>query len=200
MRPPFVVHPDEHTRTSVVWDLVEEGGIEMDTDQVIESPTLRLLVVVAQAARGDELRRRLESVSRGRQLELCLLAPAFAASGLEYVASDVDRGIERALDRLDRSLAEMNWMQVATARGEVGEADPMLAIDSALVSFEADEIVLVPSAKRDQFAEKELFERVRDRFGLPVWEIELSDDQYGTHAVQVAHSSIGNPGAPAALR
>jgi hypothetical protein len=163
----------------------------METDQVIDSPTVRILVVVAQAARGEELRRRLESVSRGRRLELCLLAPAFAASGLEYVASDVDRGIQRALDRLDRSLAEMRWMQVVAARGEVGEADPMLAIDSALVSFEADEIVLVPSEERDQFAEKELFERVRDHFELPVWEIELSEDQGGTHAVQVAHSHTG---------
>jgi hypothetical protein len=172
----------------------------MDVDEVVDSPTLRLLVVVAQAARGDELRRRLQGVSRGRRLELCLLAPAFAASGLEYVASDVDRGIQRALDRLDESLAEMSWMQVITARGEVGEADPMLAIDSALVSFEADEIVLVPSPERDQFAEKELFERVRDRFELPVWEIELSEDRYGTHAVQVAYSSLGHPGAPAALR
>jgi hypothetical protein len=127
------------------------------------------------------------SVSRGRRLELCLLAPAFAASGLEYVASDVDRGIRRALDRLDRSLAEMSCKQVVAARGEVGEADPMLAIDSALVTFAADEIVLVPSPDRDQWAEKELFERVCERFGLPVWEIELNEDESGTHAVQVAH-------------
>jgi hypothetical protein len=108
-------------------------------------------------------------VSRGRGLELCLLAPAFAASGLEYVASDVDRGIQRALDRLDRSLSEMGWLQVVAARGEVGEADPMLAIDSAL----------------------ELFERVCRRFELPVWEIELNEDEGGiTHAVQVAHSPV----------
>lgn len=83
-------------------------------------------------------------------------------------------------------------------RGRRGRPD--VGDDSALVSFEADEIVLVPSPERDQFAEKELFERVRDRFGLPVWEIELSEDRYGTHAVQVAYSSLGHPGAPAALR
>jgi hypothetical protein len=63
------------------------------------------------------------------------MAPAFAASGLEYVAGDVDRGIQRALDRLDRSLSE---------------------------------IVLVP-----------------------VWEIELNEDEGGTtQAVQVAHSPV----------
>jgi hypothetical protein len=158
----------------------------METDQVVDSPTVRLLVVVAQAARGEELRRRLLGLSRGRQLELCLLAPAFAASGLEYIASDVDRGIRRALDRLERSLEEMRWEQVVTARGEVGEADPMLAIDTALVTFDADEIVLVPSAERDQWAEKELFARVCERFELPVWEIELNEDERGIHAVQVA--------------
>jgi hypothetical protein len=164
----------------------------MDSVHAVDSPTVRILVVVAQAARGEELRRRLSSVSRGRRLELCLLAPAYAASGLEYVASDVDRGIQRALDRLDQSLSEMNWLQVVAARGEVGEADPMLAIDSALVTFEADEIVLVPSVERDQWAEKELFERVCERFELPVWEIELSEDEGGTHAVQVAHSPIAH--------
>jgi hypothetical protein len=162
----------------------------MDADQVVDSPTVHMLVVVAQAARGQELRRRLLSVSRGRQLELCLLAPAFASSGLEYIASDVDRGIRRALERLERSLSEMRWEQVVAARGEVGEADPMLAIDTALVTFPADEIVLVPSAERDQWAEKELFERVCERFQLPVWEIELNEDESGIHATQAAHSPL----------
>jgi flavin-binding protein dodecin len=146
----------------------------MDVDQTVDEATVRVLVVVAQAARGEELRRRLLGLSRGRGLELCLLAPAFAASGLEYVASDVDPGIQRALDRLERSLDEICWEQVVAARGEVGEADPMLAIDTALVTFRADEIVLVPSPERDQWAEGELFQRVCERFELPVWEIELS--------------------------
>jgi hypothetical protein len=161
----------------------------MDADQVVDSPTVRLLVVVAQAARGEELRRRLLAVSRGRRLELCLLAPAFANSGLEYIASDVDRGIGRAHQRLDHSLMEMRWEQVVATRGEVGEANPILAIDTALVTFPADEIVLVPSPGRDQWAEKELFERVCDRFELPVWEIELNEDEGGIHALQVAHAS-----------
>jgi hypothetical protein len=161
----------------------------MDVERGVDLPPVHLLVVVARAVRGEELRRRLLAVSRGRRLELCLLAPAFAGSGLEYVASDVDRGMRRALDRVEHSLAAMRWEQVVVARGEVGEADPMLAIDSALVTFPADEIVLVPSAERDQFAEKELFGRVCERFGLPVWEIELSEDASGMHAVQVAHAT-----------
>lgn len=148
----------------------------MEADQPIDSTSVRLLVVVAQAARGEELRRSLLSLSRGRPLEVALLAPAFAGSGLEYLTSDVDRGIQRALDRLEESFDALRWGEITVTRSEVGEADPMLAIDSALVTFPADEIVLVPSPERNQWAEKELLERTCERFGLPVWEIELSRD------------------------
>jgi hypothetical protein len=148
----------------------------MDTDQQVDSTSVRLLVVVAQAARGEEIRRSLLRLSRGRPLEVALLAPAFAGSGLEYHTSDVDRGIRRALDRLEESFDSLRWGELTVTRSEVGEADPMLAIDSALVTFAADEIVLVPSPERDQWAEKELLERVCARFGLPVWEIELTED------------------------
>ena len=58
--------------------------------------------------------------------------------------------------------------------------------DSSLATFAADEIVLVPSPRRRRWAEKRLFEHVCERFGLPVREIELSEDAAGVHAVQVA--------------
>jgi hypothetical protein len=178
-------YPSQHSTS--------KEGKEMLADQASDSPTVRLLVVVAQAARGEELRHRLLGLSRGRRLELRFLAPAFASSGLEYIASDVDRGTRRALERLERSLDDMRWERSVRAWGQVGEADPMLAIDSALATFPADEIVLVPSPRRDQWAEKELFEHVCARFELPVREIELLEDETGTHAAQVACSPLGAP-------
>jgi hypothetical protein len=158
----------------------------MSSDQISNPRTLRLLVVIAQTARGEELRRRLASLSRGRSLELRVLAPAFAGSALKYIASDVDEGIRKARVRLERSLVEMGGEHRLHAAGEIGEADPLMAIDSALVSFPADEIVIVPSPRRDQWAEKELFEHVCERFELPVRQIELEEDATGTHAVQTA--------------
>jgi hypothetical protein len=134
---------------------------------------LRLLVVVAQAARGEELRRRLATLSGDRPLELRVLAPAYARSMLRYVASDADEGIRRAYDRLWESLRELNSGQRMTARGEVGEAHPLTAIEDALVSFPADEIVIVPSPKSNHWAEKKLCDQVRRRFDLPVMEIRL---------------------------
>lgn len=158
----------------------------MSSDQVSKPSALHLLVVVAQAARGEELRRRLTSLSGGRPLELRVLAPAFASSALKYIASDVDEGIRRARGRLERSLVEIGAGRHLHAAGEIGEADPLMAIDSALVSFPADEIVIVPSPRRDQWAEKALFEHVCERFELPVRQIELEDDGAGTHAVETA--------------
>lgn len=102
----------------------------MSFDQISNPRTLHLLVVVAQAARGEELRRRLASLSRGRPLELRVLAPAFASSALKYVAGDVDEGIRKARGRLERSLVEMSGGRRLHAAGEIGEADPLMAIDS----------------------------------------------------------------------
>ncbi len=91
-----------------------------------------------------------------------------------------------ARSHLERSLGELGADEATEAEGEVGEADPLMAIDSALVTFAADEIVIVPSEDHGQWAERELFSHVCERFDLPVREIELREDASGTHAVQTA--------------
>ncbi len=147
----------------------------MPSNSGLDPDVLHLLVVVAQAARGEELRAGLARLSGERRLELRVVAPAYAGSMLKYLAGDADEGIERARGRLRTSVAEMNRGETATAGGEVGEADPLMAIDDALVEFPADEIVIVPSPERDQWAEKHLFEHVCERFDLPVTEIEIAE-------------------------
>jgi hypothetical protein len=146
----------------------------MPSNPGLDPEVLHLLVVVGQAARGEALRERLARLSGERRLELRVIAPAYAGSMLKYLTSDVDEGIERARGRLRTSLDEIGRGGTATAGGEVGEADPLMAIDDALVEFPADEIVIVPSPERDQWAEKHLFEHVRERFELPVTEIEIA--------------------------
>src|ERR1700679_3275391 len=147
--------------------------MQMTSNSGLDPDVLHLLVVVAQAARGEEMRDRLARLSGYRRLERRGLAPAYGGSLLKYIASDVDEGIERARGRLSTSLDEIG-RGVATTAGEVGEADPLMAIDDALVEFPADDIVIVPSPERDQWAEKHLFEHVCERFDLPVTEIEIA--------------------------
>ena len=107
---------------------------------------------------------------------------------LKYLASDADDGIRRAQGRLSESVGELNRDKM-TAQGEVGEADPLIAIEDALVSFPADEIVILPSPEGgNQWAEKNLFEQVRQHFDLPVREIQLEESSSGAHAKQTAFS------------
>jgi hypothetical protein len=146
---------------------------------------LRLLVVLCRSAHGEELRARLTRLADPRPLELYLLAPAFADSRFEFHASDVDPGIRRARRRLAESARELAPVPVVV---EIGEADPLLAIDTALVGFAAEEIVILHSPSREQWAETGLFERVCSEFELPVREIELREDPSGAHAVETACS------------
>ncbi len=148
-----------------------------------EAAPFRLLVVLCRAAGGGELGRRLGDLAGGRRLDVHLLAPAFAGSHLEFLVSDVDPGIRRARRRLEESAPELG--EIADA-GEIGEADPLMAIDTALVEFPAEEIVIVPSSERDQWAEAGLSATARARFELPVWEIELLEAEAGIDAARIA--------------
>jgi hypothetical protein len=144
-----------------------------------------LLMVLCREARGEELRTHLSRLATPAGLDLHLVAPALAGSHLQFLASDVDPGIRLARSRLARSIAALSPVP---AVGEVGEADPLLAIDTALVAFPADEIMILPSARRDQWAEGGLFEAVRGHFSLPVREIELHETPDGVQAVETCHS------------
>jgi hypothetical protein len=136
-----------------------------------EDATGRWLLVVAKPAGAPEL-RRLRDLAPGRQLELRVVAPAFVRSRLQFLASDVDEGIRLAQGRLEQSLAEIEADSELRGDGEVGEADPILAIDSALLGFDADQIVIIPSDGRRLWAEKRLAVQADERFPVPVREIE----------------------------
>lgn len=70
--------------------------------------------------------------------------------------------------------AELKVADATVAETEAGEADPLLAVEDALVTFEADRIVLVAgTADEGSWSEPDLAEQIRDRFGLPVRELRL---------------------------
>jgi hypothetical protein len=150
----------------------------LNSDREVSAEPLRLLVVAAQAAKGDELRKRLSTLAGDRALELRVVAPAYAQSRLQSLLGDVDEGIGLAHDRVKESESEMNRDQGSTAQGDVGDADPLIAIEDALGSFAAEEIVILPAPEGDdQWAEKNLFEKVKQRFDLPVRQIQLENGE-----------------------
>ncbi len=145
----------------------------MPDDPTSDARPLRLLVVAAQAATGEELRERLAEEAGRRPIEMRVVSPALAESMLKHLTSDADEGIHNAEQRLEESVSEMDQSKGTTVSGEVGEADPLIAIEDALVSFPAEEIVLVVRPEGEgQWAARNLLEDAK-RFALPVREIEL---------------------------
>ena len=60
------------------------------------------------------------------------------------------------------------------AAGDTGEADPLLAIQDALQTFDADEIVLFTHPRRGRnWLEEGLVEDARERFEAPVRHLEI---------------------------
>jgi hypothetical protein len=124
------------------------------------------VLVVLQDALHEPLRRELAGRA-GPVGRVRVVAPAHVGA-LEWLASDED---EAHADAAARALAA-EWSIVEHADvegGEVGESDPVLAVEDALRTFPADEILLV--AAPDESGDLETSLR---SFGLPVVRVPAS--------------------------
>jgi len=100
----------------------------------------RILVVANETLAGrallDEIVRRVDA----DEAEVLVVCPALN-SRLKHWMSDEDGARQAASQRLIESLATLAALGI-DARGEVGDADPVQAIDDALRTWPASEIVI----------------------------------------------------------
>jgi len=107
--------------------------------------------------------------------EVLVVAPALN-SRLRHWTSDEDEARAEAEARLHRCLGLLQSDGVE-ADGVVGDADPLQAIADALHGFPADELVIAthpPSSSH--WLSRDVVERARFRFGLPVLHVEIAGD------------------------
>jgi len=96
-----------------------------------------------------------------------VVAPALN-SRVGHFVSDVDGAISAAQERLDRAIEHLQACGVE-ASGEVGDSDPVTAVEDILHTFAASEIVVSTYPKgRSNWLERDLPARLGDRFGRPV--------------------------------
>ena len=99
--------------------------------------------------------------------QVLVVCPALN-SPLKTWASDEDAAREAAQQRLDATLARLAASGVQ-ARGEVGDGDPLQAIDDALRTFGADEIVISTHPEgRSHWLERGVVNAARERFPVPI--------------------------------
>lgn len=138
----------------------------------------RLLVVANETVQGEALLEEIGGRCRDRGCEILLVTPALPTSRASHWASDVDEAIELARQRMELSLIAIKQLGLK-ARGEIGDADPNVAIEDALRVFPADEIVIsTHPPKRSRWLEQGVVDKARERIDLPISHVvvDLSAD------------------------
>src|SRR5919109_1939575 len=127
----------------------------------------RILVIANETVGGHTLRSMILEKSRGVREEVLVVTPALN-SPLRHWVSDEDQARADAQQRLNASLAELAQAGVQ-ARGEVGDGDPLQAIEDALRTFGADEIILSTHPEgRSHWLERGVVDAARTRFVVPI--------------------------------
>jgi hypothetical protein len=98
--------------------------------------------------------------------ELVVVAPALL-SRLRYWASDDGEARRAAAARVDAWLAALTAGSVQ-ARGHVGDSAPLQAIADEVSLVDPDEVVIVPPSAAVNWQARDLVERARRRFTVPI--------------------------------
>jgi hypothetical protein len=126
----------------------------------------KILALVAEAVDADALRSALGNGDL-EGAEVLVVAPALT-SRRRFILADPDAAIERA-DAVQEETVERLDEAGIDAAGDTGESDPLLAIQDALATFDADEIVLFThTGGKRNFLEEGLVDEATERFEPPV--------------------------------
>ena len=132
-----------------------------------------LVVATARVERGrlrDEVRKHVE----GADARVRVVAPASDVSPLKWLFSDEDEARAAAEETAAEATAAVE--EVAPAQAEVGDPDPVLAIQDALATFPADEILVVTHPGSEAtWLEKDAASEALERFGIPVSQVVVRD-------------------------
>jgi GABA permease len=154
----------------VIWWIVARGRRERPIPQVPPphpEGERRILVIANETVGGgellDEIRRRSEGVNEN----VLVVVPALNTP-LKHWTSDEDEARDAAQRRLEASLAAMRANGIE-ARGEVGDSDPLQAIEDAIRTFAPDELIIsTHPPERSHWLERNVVGNARERFALPV--------------------------------
>jgi hypothetical protein len=132
----------------------------------------KILALVAEPVSGEALRSVLPS-GDAEDAEVMVVAPALTTR-TRFWLSDTDEAIRRA-DEVQEETVERMEEEGVDAAGDTGESDPLLALQDALQTFPADEIVLFTHAGGERnWAEEGVLEQAESSFEKPVRHLVVS--------------------------
>ncbi len=135
----------------------------------------RLLVVANETVAGAELLAAIKAIAASRPTEVLVVCPALNTP-LRHWASDEDGARAAAAARLEASLAALAEAGIS-ARGEIGDGDPLQAIEDALRTFAPDELLVSTHPRgRSNWLERDVVSVAGERFALPVRHVVVDLD------------------------
>jgi GABA permease len=154
----------------VVWWVITRGRREEPIQHVPpthEEGEHRILVVANETVGGEELLEAIQQRVAGVKAQVFVVCPALN-SKLRHWVSDEDQARLAAQHRLDESLAEMQGAGIE-ARGQIGDGDPLQAIEDGIRIFAPDELIISTHPEgRSNWLERGVVDSTRERFALPV--------------------------------
>jgi hypothetical protein len=131
---------------------------------------MKLLVLATDPVGADDVRRALgdDDVDGA---EVLVVSPAVNESPVAFWVSDSDEAItdaESTARRTAESLAEAG----ARTRAQAGESEPLLALQDALTTYQADRVLVFARGDESaRYREDDIAGEAERRFGVPVTEV-----------------------------
>src|SRR3954452_5775106 len=125
----------------------------------------KILALVSEPISADALRSAVGDDAD--DAEVLVVAPALNTRKRFFLA-DPDPAIDRAQAVQEETVERLDEEGIDAA-GDTGEEDPLLALQDALVTFQADEVVLFTHTGGQQnWQEEGLVDEAEKRFSVPV--------------------------------
>jgi membrane protein implicated in regulation of membrane protease activity len=155
---------------AAVWIYMRQRGPAPPREQIEhvgEADERRVLVVANETVGGEELWSVIEELALAAKTEFFVVSPALN-SRLKTWTSDEDPARAAAQKRLDATLQRLASIGIE-ARGDIGDVDPLVAIEDAVRLFRPDEIVVSTHPEgRSNWLERGIVSAVRERYDVPL--------------------------------
>jgi hypothetical protein len=130
----------------------------------------RVLVVATAPVEASELRQCVRD-HVGPDAEVRVVAPASNVSPLKWLANDEDEARDEAAEIAEQAEQAVE-PEAASVEAEVGDSDPVQAIEDALRIFPAEEVLVVTHRGDDaNWLEQDAAEEASERFGVPLTQL-----------------------------
>jgi hypothetical protein len=162
----FVLKQDEPREKMFLGQRLEEE----DDDRY------RILVVANETLSGRALRDEISKRGHSGEAHLKVVCPALN-SKIKHWTNEEDEAREQARQRLQTLLTGLR-REGFDADGDIGDDDPVQAMEDALRRFTAHEVIISTHPRgRSNWLERDVVQRAQERFDIPVTHVVVDLDR-----------------------